>query len=123
MKTDVVIFKKNNGNEMTLEDLLRKVYENSVERHDQIIATSEHVTSKINGPADAVMLLPALIELQKVAVKNDDQLLNLAGVIQRAISAEKKGKSEEKFNISADDRKLLLERAKQMGLPSASSDE
>lgn len=122
MKADLVIFRKNDGNEVTLEDLLRKIYENSDKRREQILATSEHVTSKIENAADALMLMPQLIELTKVAVKNDDQLINLAGMIQRMLAADKKGDKEDKFNLSADDRKLLLERAKQLGIPSASSD-
>lgn len=122
MKTSPVIFKKSTGEDVSFEDLLRKIYENSEERHQQIIATAEHVTKKIKNPADAMQLMPSLIELQKVAVKNDDQMLNLASIIQRTMQKASKGE-DEGFNISAEDRKALLAAAKQAVIPSQSSDE
>ena len=121
MKTEVVIFKNNTGNEVTLEDILRRIYENSSERHDQIVATTDHITSKIDSPSDAMMLMPSLIELQKTAIKNDDQLISLAAIVQKSIAAEKKGKGDEKFVLTANDRQLLLERAKELGLPGESN--
>jgi hypothetical protein len=121
MKTSPILFKKTTGEEVSFEDLLRKIYENSEERHAQIIATADHVTSKINEPADAMALMPSLIELQKVAVKNDDQLINMASIIQRTMAKSSKSE-DEGFNISAEDRRALLEAAKRSSLPAASSD-
>lgn len=121
VKTSPVLFQKTTGEEICFEDLLRKIYENSEERHVQIIATAEHITSKIEKSEDAVMLMGPLIELQKVAVKNDDQMINLASIIQRSIS--KTTTKEEGFNLSAEDRKSLLDAAKRSVIPSQSSDE
>lgn len=122
MKSNIVLFRKNTGDEVTFEDLLRRIYENSAERHDQIIATSEHVASKIQNSSDALVLMPSLIELQKVAVKNDDQLINLANIVQRSIGKPSTD-GDESFKLSADDRKALMEAAKMAsGIPSQSSD-
>lgn len=120
MKTSLVLFRKSNGDDVSFEELLRKIYENSEERHAQIVATAEHITSKIEKPEDALGLLGPLIELQKTAIKNDDQLINLAGIIQRSINKTKP--DEEGFSMSAEDRKSLLEAAKRAGIPSRSSD-
>lgn len=122
MKTDIVLFKKNTGEEVTFEDLMQRIYENSSERHDAIIATADHITKKIETAADAMMLMPNLIELNKVAVRNDDQLLALAAIVQRHIG--KKTKSDDSMMFSAEDRKLLMEAAKKSALPAAAmSDE
>jgi len=120
MKTDLVLFTKNTGEEVTFEQLVQRIYENSAERHDAIIATAEHITSRIKSPQDAMALMPSLIELNKVAVKNDDQLLALAAIMQRTISKKTKD-NDEKFTFSSTDRKLLMEAAKRSGIPAESS--
>lgn len=123
MKTDIVLFTKSTGEEVTFENLVRRIYENSAERHDNIIATAEHITSKIETPQDAMALMPSLIELNKVAVKNDDQLLALAAIMQRTIGKKTKD-NDEKFTFTSTDRKLLMEAAKRSSIPAeASTDE
>jgi len=123
MKTDIVLFTKTTGEEVTFEQLVQRIYENSAERHDAIIATAEHITSKIETPSDAMALMPSLIELNKVAVKNDDQLLALAAIMQRTVG-KKTQENDEKFSFSSTDRKLLMEAAKRSSIPAeASTDE
>lgn len=123
MKTDIVLFTKTTGEEVTFEHLVQRIYENSAERHDAIIATAEHITTKIETPSDAMALMPSLIELNKVAVKNDDQLLALAAIMQRTVG-KKTQENDEKFSFSSTDRKLLMEAAKRSSIPAeASTDE
>ena len=123
MKTYIVLFTKSTGEEVTFENLVQRIYENSAERHDNIIATAEHITSKIETPQDAMTLMPSLIELNKVAVKNDDQLLALAAIMQRTIGKKIKD-NDEKFTFTSTDRKLLMDAAKRSAIPAeASTDE
>lgn len=126
MNKEIILFKKNKK-DFTFEDLLLKIYENSEEKKENIQKTAELVSSKIESVQDAVLLMPQLISLQDAAIKNDDALVKMAAIVQRTI-----GKSKNKFNtddvsgISAEERQMLLETAKQMkeaSLPGASGDD
>ena len=57
--------------------------------------------------AAAVMVAPLIKELFDVAVKNDEHLVKLAGVIQRII-AKSSGSDEESFLLSDSEKEDLI---------------
>ena len=49
-----------------------------------------------------------LKEYLEINVKNDDQLVKIAAIVQRLLSAEAKGGSEESFALSDTEKEQLM---------------
>ena len=81
MEKDFKIFDNKN-----FSDLSKEIYENSKLKKTQIDLLIQEVHSYIQGIEDIAIVGPVLKELFDVAVKNDDNLLKLATVIQRIMS-------------------------------------
>ncbi len=111
MNKEIVLFKKD-GKDYTFEDILLKIYENAEEKKVNIQATAKHITDKIQTTADAVILMPQLISLQEIAIRNDDAIVKMAAIVSRNL-----GKVKTKFNLESDlgispeERKQLLAQA------------
>ena len=81
MEKDFNIFEDKN-----FSDLSKEIYENSKLKKTQIDLLIQEVHGYIQGIEDIAIVGPVLKELFDVAVKNDDNLLKLATVIQRIMS-------------------------------------
>ena len=99
MEKDFKIFDDKN-----FSDLSKEIYENSKLKKTQIDLLIQEVHSYIQGIEDIAIVGPVLKELFDVAVKNDDNLLKLATVIQRIMS---------KHQIDDSDVGLLTEAEKE----------
>ena len=99
MEKDFKIFDDKN-----FSDLSKEIYENSKLKKTQIDLLIQEVHSYIQGIEDIAIVGPVLKELFDVAVKNDDNLLKLATVIQRIMS---------KHSIDDSDIGLLSEAEKE----------
>ena len=56
----------------------------------------------------AIQLIPMIKEYLDINVKNDEQLVKLATVVQRLIAAEAKSGSESEFGLSDKEKEQLL---------------
>ena len=99
MEKDFKIFDDKN-----FSDLSKEIYENSKLKKTQIDLLIQEVHGYIQGIEDIAIVGPVLKELFDVAVKNDDNLLKLATVIQRIMS---------KHSIDDSDISLLSDVEKQ----------
>jgi len=81
MENDFNIFGDKN-----FSDLSKEIYENSKLKKTQLDLLIQEVHSYIQGIEDIAIVGPVLKELFDVAVKNDDNLLKLATVIQRIMN-------------------------------------
>ena len=62
-------------------DLSKDIYTNSKLKKTQIDLLIQEAHSYINTVEDVVMIMPVIKELMDVAIKNDEHLVKLAGVI------------------------------------------
>jgi len=99
MEKDFKIFGNKN-----FSDLSKEIYDNSVLKKTQIELLIQEVHGYIQGIEDIAIVGPVLKELLDVGVKNDDNLLKLATVIQRIMS---------KQSSDADDTSLLTDSEKE----------
>ena len=81
MEKDFKIFDNKN-----FSDLSKEIYENSKLKKTQLDLLIQEVHGYIQGIEDIAIVGPVLKELFDVAVKNDDNLLKLATVIQRIMN-------------------------------------
>ena len=83
MEKDFKIFGDKN-----FSDLSQEIYENSKLIKTQIDLLVQEVHGYIQGIEDIAIVGPILKELMDVGVKNDDNLLKLATVIQRIMNKQ-----------------------------------
>jgi hypothetical protein len=68
-------------------DLLKDIYGNSKEKEKQIKELIETLKPLVHDTQSALMIVPLIAEHLNISVKNDEQLIKLAGIVQRAMSA------------------------------------
>jgi len=104
MEKDFKIFGDKN-----FSDLSEEIYENSKLKKTQIDLLVQEVHGYIQGIEDIAIVGPILKELMDVGVKNDDNLLKLATVIQRIMN--KQADVTEETSLLSDDEKEELMNA------------
>lgn len=128
MNKEVILFRTDDGKDITFEDLLKKIYENAEAKQKSIENTVAHIAPLVQTLNDAVIILPNLSELQGLAIRNDEQLIKMAAIVQRGLVKNNKSKFnlDDVGGITAEERKALLEQAKEMKskvVPGAASGE
>ena len=103
MEKDFNIFDDKN-----FSDLSKEIYENSKLKKTQIDLLIQEVHGYIQGIEDIAIVGPVLKELFDVAVKNDDNLLKLATVIQRIMSKHQTIDDSDIGLLSDEEKKELM---------------
>ena len=108
MEKDFNIFDDKN-----FSDLSKEIYENSKLKKTQIDLLVQEVHGYIQGIEDIAIVGPILKELMDVGVKNDDNLLKLATVIQRIMNKQA-DVTEETSLLSEDEKEELMNALEDM---------
>ena len=77
----------------TLSDVFKDIYDNSKTNKKQLEVLMKEVVGFIKDGDTAVQIIPMLKEYLEINVKNDEQLVKLATVVQRIATANSKGDS------------------------------
>ena len=99
---DIILFDKK-----SLSDIFKQIHKNNKDTDKQITELIDALKPIASANAgSAVMLMPTVKDLIDVNVKNNEQLIKMAGIVQRASS-----NSDEGFDLfnSPDIQKLLDE--------------
>jgi len=91
----------------TFQDLTRDIYENTTKRKVQIDLLISEIHGFITTIDDVVMVAPIIKEYMDTAVRNDEHLVKLAGVLQRIIS-KSQGDSDESMLLSDEEKEELM---------------
>ena len=91
----------------TFQDLTKDIYENTTKRKVQIDLLISEIHGFITTIDDVVMVAPIIKEYMDTAVRNDEHLVKLAGVLQRIIS-KSQGESDESMLLSDDEKAELM---------------
>ena len=92
----------------SLSGLFKDIYENTKTNKTQLEVLMKEVVGFIKDGDTAVQIIPMLKEYLEINVKNDDQLVKVAAIVQRIIAAESKGGSEEEFGLSEAEKEQLM---------------
>lgn len=87
----------------TFADLLKEIHTNSSNKEKEIRALIDNLKPFITSAGDAVIIVPLIKDYLDVSVKNDDLLIKMAGIVQRAMNS----------NVGSDDL-LLSDSDKEM---------
>ena len=104
MSLDAVIFKKKK-----FSDILEEIYENQKKKEAQISALIGELKPLINDIGDATLVVPLIKEYMEIGVKNDEQLIKMATIVQRSMQAEEGGDA---FGMSEAEKQQLLDEVK-----------
>ena len=91
----------------TFQDLTKDIYENTTKRKVQIDLLISEIHGFITTIDDVVMVAPIIKEYMDTAVRNDEHLVKLAGVLQRIIS-KSQGESDESMLLSDAEKEELM---------------
>ena len=92
----------------SLSDLFKDIYDNNTRNKEQLEVLMKEVVGFIKDGDTAVQIIPMLKEYLEINVKNDDQLVKMAAVVQRIISAEQKGGADDEFGLSEKEKEQLM---------------
>ena len=92
----------------SLSDLFRDIYDNTEKNRKQLTILTKELVSFIKDGDTAVQIVPMLKEYLEINVKNDDQLVKLAAIVQRIISSEARVGSEDEFGLTDAEKEQLL---------------
>ena len=103
MSTEFEIFKGK-----SLSSLFEDIYDNSKTNKEQLTVLVKEVAGFIKDGDMAVQLIPMIKEYLEINVKNDEQLVKLAQVVQRLIAAESRSGAEGEFLLTDREKEQLV---------------
>jgi hypothetical protein len=109
MSLEAVIFKKKK-----FSDILEEIYENQKKKESQISALIGELKPLINDIGDATLVVPLIKEYMEIGVKNDEQLIKMATIVQRALQVQSQNNSNE-LSFSEEEKAQLFDLAKNVG--------
>jgi hypothetical protein len=86
-------------------DIIKEIYDNQNEKKRQVSALISELKPLISDIGDATLVVPLIKEYMEIGVKNDEQLIKMATIVQRALQTET---AEGDFSISDEEKEQLL---------------
>ena len=96
-------------------DILEEIYNNQKRRDAQVVALISELKPLVQEIGDATLIVPLIKEYMEIGVKNDEQLIKMATIVQRALArTDEDGglgiSDEEKNQLLAEMDKLQLDK-------------
>ena len=82
---------KNIFGKKKFSDILKEIYDNSKEKEKQISTLISELRPLIRDIGDATLIVHLIKEYLEIGVKNDEQLIKMAAIIQRVVNNEGSG--------------------------------
>lgn len=99
---EIELFKGKN-----LSDLFEEIYNNSKDKREQIKDLIASLSPLIEGIGDATLLVPLIKDYLDIGVKNDEQLVKLAQIVQRVNSDKNNSNADQDWWNSSDIQDLV----------------
>jgi hypothetical protein len=109
MENDFEIFKGKN-----FSDLCKDFVKNSEEKKNTLDILVTDLREMIKTINDATMIVPLLKEYFDVGVRNDEQLIKLAAIIQRLMAGKAGGEDSGNMLLTDEERKQLMASVEQV---------
>ena len=90
-----------------LKDIFQEIYNNQKKKEKQISTLIDELKPLIEDIGDATLVVPLIKEYLEIGVKNDEQLIKMATIIQRCLINKENG-GDNGFNISEEEKAQLL---------------
>jgi hypothetical protein len=97
---DNIVFKNKK-----FSDLLEEIYNNQKKKDQQVTALISELKPLISDIGDATLVVPLIKEYMEISVKNDDILIKMAALAQRAMQTQT---ADGNLTISDEEKEQLL---------------
>jgi|TARA_R110002153_G_scaffold39635_1_gene114036 hypothetical protein len=67
-------------------DILSEIYDNQTEKKKQITGLISELKPLISDIGDATLIVPLIKEYLEIGVRNDEQLIKMATIVQRVVN-------------------------------------
>ena len=67
----------------TFSDLLKEIHDNQTKKAKQLASLIAELRPLVQSLGDATVIVPLIKEYLEISVKNDDQLIKMAAIVQR----------------------------------------
>lgn len=101
---------KNIFGKKKLSDIFQEIYNNQKKKEEQISALIGQLKPLIVDIGDATLIVPLIKEYMELGIKNDEQLIKMATIIQRAINSD--NSSDDGFGMTEEEKAQLLQEVK-----------
>ena len=88
-------------------DILEEIYTNQQKKDRQISILISELKPLVQEIGDATLIVPLIKEYLEISVKNDEQLIKMATIIQRIMN-NNTGPNDGSFGISEEEKQQLL---------------
>tara|TARA_R100000005_G_C4989285_1_gene197001 strand:+ start:823 stop:1194 length:372 start_codon:yes stop_codon:yes gene_type:complete len=95
----------------TFSGLLKDIYTNAKAKERQIDILIKELKPLIKNIGDATVIVPLIKDYLDIAVKNDDHLIKMAAIVQRATQRTEAGES---LILTDEEKKQLLEEVEKI---------
>jgi hypothetical protein len=92
-------------------DILQEIYNTKKNRETQVMTLITELQPLVKDVGDATLLVPLIKDYLEIAVKNDDQLIKMATIIQRIFNNTS---TEGSLSIPDEEKKQLLEEIQKL---------
>jgi hypothetical protein len=100
MSLDSVIFGKKK-----FSDILGEIYDNQKKKEKQISGLISELKPLISDIGDATLIVPLIKEYMEIGIKNDEQLIKMATIIQRVLN---NNSSNDPTGITEEEKQQLI---------------
>lgn len=98
---------------VSLSDLFKQIHKNNKNNEKQLKEFIEALKPLASDSAGAaIQLMPTVVELIDVSVKNTDQLIKMAAIVQRSSISRNSNSSSDIIDL--DELQMLVEEQKQL---------
>jgi len=101
MALDNVVFGKKK-----FSDILGEIYDNQKKKEKQISGLISELKPLVKDIGDATLIVPLIKDYLEIGVRNDEQLIKMATIVQRALNSSS---GEDSLGISEEEKQQLME--------------
>ena len=94
----------------TFSAIMSDVYNNSKKKDRQLKLLIAQLEPLVKNLSDATVIVPLIKEYMEVSIKNDDQIVKLAAIVQRMMKDANSG-DDGGLGLTEDEKRQLMENA------------
>lgn len=97
----------------TMADVLKEIHTNQQDKEKELRQLINELKPLIKTAGDSVIIVPLIKSYMDVAIKNDDNLIKMALLVQKAISSNKQSDNGD-VNLSEEEKEQLLQNIQEL---------
>ena len=97
---DNIVFKKKK-----FSDILSEIYDNQKKKEVQITGLISELKPLVQDIGDATLIVPLIKEYMEIGIRNDEQLIKMATIVQRVLN---NSSNEDSLGITEEEKQELI---------------